>query len=396
VLHALSSSSSTTMKATSHAGINPSERAASRRQKGHTTDAKNDSTSSRLERELELLAIKATSQESRFSVEASISSSASKEIDLKKVNLYIGQKQLLQDAHLRLKEGVHYGLVGRNGTGKSSESVVANVERLFWRIVTDESSILTATALLRALSEGIIPGLPTNIKILLVSQIHSEELLDNLSKSKGSQQTLSVMDAVLQSDVKRVDAEKVVEEVGRALDADNRQQLHKDVSTILLDRAFQGLEEARKISSKRSGARGAVARKELLEAERVYETAKQDSTSDDGQRDWVQEGSEIHQSALDYLEGIDSATVNARAYSVLQGLGFTRKQIEQPYASLSGGWKSKVMLASALLQHCEILALDEPINYLDMPSILWLQKFINSSPVTVVTVAHDVEVSVRV
>jgi ABC-type molybdenum transport system ATPase subunit/photorepair protein PhrA len=74
---------------------------------------------SRLEKDLEMLAIKATSQESRFHTE-SISTS-SKEIDLKDVNLFVGARQLLQDAHLRLKEGIHYGLVGRNGTGKSSE-----------------------------------------------------------------------------------------------------------------------------------------------------------------------------------------------------------------------------------------------------------------------------------
>ena len=75
--------------------------------------------SSRLEQELATLAIKVTSQESRFHTEAITTST--KEIDLKDVNLHVGERQLLHDAHLRLKEGVHYGLVGRNGTGKSSE-----------------------------------------------------------------------------------------------------------------------------------------------------------------------------------------------------------------------------------------------------------------------------------
>lgn len=80
---------------------------------------KKDESTSQLERELPFLAIKATSQESRFHTEAITTSS--KEIDLKDVNLFVGKKQLLQDAHLRLKEGVHYGLIGRNRVGKSSK-----------------------------------------------------------------------------------------------------------------------------------------------------------------------------------------------------------------------------------------------------------------------------------
>ena len=119
------------------------------------------------------------------------------------------------------------------------------------------------------------------------------------------------------------------------------------------------------------------------------------STTERGQRDWLQEASTLHVDALALLEDVDAATVTARAYSILQGLGFSRQQIEEPYSSLSGGWKARVTLASALLQHNEILVLDEPINYLDMPSILWLQQFVVDSANTVVTVAHDIEVSER-
>lgn len=97
--------------------------------------------------------------------------------------------------------------------------------------------------------------------------------------------------------------------------------------------------------------------------------------------------------AIAQLEEIDAATVTSRAYTVLQGLGFSRKRIDGPFASLSGGWKARVALAAALLQHCEILLLDEPVNYLDMPTILWLERFVANINTTVVTVAHDVEVS---
>jgi ATP-binding cassette subfamily F protein 3 len=96
------------------------KRAAELKKTEQVKSGEDGTTISRLEEELKSLAIKATSQESRFHTESITTSS--KEIDLKDVNLFVGERQLLQDAHLRLKEGIHYGLVGRNGTGKSSES----------------------------------------------------------------------------------------------------------------------------------------------------------------------------------------------------------------------------------------------------------------------------------
>ena len=83
------------------------------------------------------------------------------------------------------------------------------------------------------------------------------------------------MDAVLHGDKRRVDAEWEVEQLGRVLDAQDPEEMHALVTRILLERAFEALEEARKISSKRSGARGATARKNLIEAERRYEEAKE-------------------------------------------------------------------------------------------------------------------------
>ena len=61
--------------------------------------------------------LQATSQESRFHLDAI--ETASQEIDLKGVNVLIDEKELLVDAHVRLKTGVHYGLHGWNGVGKS-------------------------------------------------------------------------------------------------------------------------------------------------------------------------------------------------------------------------------------------------------------------------------------
>lgn len=65
--------------------------------------------------------------------------------------------------------------------------------------------------------------------------------------------------------------------------------------------------------------------------------------------------------------------------------------MEAPYASLSGGWKSRTSLASALLQPTHVLLLDEADNYLDLPAVIWLQGYIQSLPHSVITISHDRE-----
>lgn len=64
--------------------------------------------------------IVATAQQSRFHRETLETSS--KDIDMQTVNISVNNLDLLVDAHLRLKEGVRYGLVGQNGVGKTSQS----------------------------------------------------------------------------------------------------------------------------------------------------------------------------------------------------------------------------------------------------------------------------------
>lgn len=139
---------------------------------------------------------------------------------------------------------------------------------------SDRLSLLAA--LLRALGDGLIPGLPSNMKILLVSQLDSETMLEKLSLSKDNSTGFSVMEAVLQNDKHRVNAEREVEELGKAIDSQDQQTLHRVVSQITLEKTFKDLEEARRISPKSSGARGAIARKNLIEAEKDYERAKEE------------------------------------------------------------------------------------------------------------------------
>ncbi len=88
--------------------------------------------------------------------------------------------------------------------------------------------------------------------------------------------------------------------------------------------------------------------------------------------------------------------VEARAQSILAGLGFAPDQIAGDVGRLSGGWKMRVALARILLLNPDLLLLDEPTNYLDIESILWLEIFLRDYDGIVMMTCHDRDVMNRV
>jgi ATPase subunit of ABC transporter with duplicated ATPase domains len=88
--------------------------------------------------------------------------------------------------------------------------------------------------------------------------------------------------------------------------------------------------------------------------------------------------------------------LEARAQTILHGLGFADDQMSADVATLSGGWKMRVALAQILLAKPPLLLLDEPTNYLDLESILWLETFLKRFDGTVVMTCHDREIMNRV
>ena len=74
---------------------------------------------------------------------------------------------------------------------------------------------------------------------------------------------------------------------------------------------------------------------------------------------------------------------------VCNGLGITKAQRAQPFASLSGGEKTRMNLARLLLEKTDILLLDEPTNHLDLRSVEWLESYINTIKSTVLVISHD-------
>ncbi|WP_027366007.1 ABC-F family ATP-binding cassette domain-containing protein [Desulfotruncus alcoholivorax] len=75
--------------------------------------------------------------------------------------------------------------------------------------------------------------------------------------------------------------------------------------------------------------------------------------------------------------------------SVLHGLKFTEDYYQTPVDNLSGGEKTRLALAKLLLTKPNVLILDEPTNYLDLETMGWLEKFLQSYPGAILTVSHD-------
>ena len=106
-------------------------------------------------------------------------------------------------------------------------------------------------------------------------------------------------------------------------------------------------------------------------------------------KDPSQENLDRYAFLLEDFEKKGGYTYDAEIKKVLTGLGFGEEQFGQAFNSLSGGQKSKLMLAKALIQESDILFLDEPTNHLDIDSMEFLQEYINSFNKTVVMVSHD-------
>ncbi len=89
------------------------------------------------------------------------------------------------------------------------------------------------------------------------------------------------------------------------------------------------------------------------------------------------------------LQDIDAWSAEARAATILKGLGFGQAEQAMPCSAFSGGWRMRVALAGVLFSSPDLLLLDEPTNYLDLEGALWLESYLARYPHTVITISHD-------
>lgn len=211
----------------------------------------------------------------------------SMDVHIENVNISVGAgKSLLEDAELKIIHGRKYGLLGKNGTGK--------------------------TTLLYKISRKQLEGFPP-----YVSVVHVEQEIEF-------------------SDVRAVDY---------VLKAD------KELQRLL------------------------ALEKELLE--RIESGA---ASEDDNEK---------MRKVYDDMAVISAESAEARARSVLSGLGFSEQMQDSATNRLSGGWRMRVALASALFQTPDVLLLDEPTNHLDMAAVLWLERYLQDYKKTLILVSHD-------
>lgn len=260
-------------------------------------------------------------------------------------------------------------LVGRNGTGKST--------------------------LLKAMGDGLIPGIPWSTRMLLLGQTAETELEDEVEKLSLKAET--VLQHVVRSDRVRErfgrEANILSEAIDNSTDAMAPVRAYRRITH---DRLALQLKEGHRVAERRSGARGKQARKELIKLEERFEESKKRLEEEEHEVDPMKLSEETQATAdmLSHvqasLELMDAAEAEAKARVVLLGLGFKEDRIDRPISELSGGWRTRCDLACALTQYADVLLLDEPTNFLDLPSIIWLQDYIRSlRGTTVLITTHD-------
>jgi len=89
------------------------------------------------------------------------------------------------------------------------------------------------------------------------------------------------------------------------------------------------------------------------------------------------------------LDDTDPARMKPKVESVLQGLGFSKKDFERDCGHFSGGWQMRIAMAKLFLQEPEVLLLDEPTNHLDIGTQRWVEAYLENYPGAILLISHD-------
>jgi ATP-binding cassette subfamily F protein 3 len=91
------------------------------------------------------------------------------------------------------------------------------------------------------------------------------------------------------------------------------------------------------------------------------------------------------------FQNMGGYALESLAKEILSGLGFKNEQFALSPLILSGGWRMRLELAKILVKEPNFLILDEPTNHLDLPSMIWLENYLERFQGTLLFVSHDQE-----
>jgi ATP-binding cassette subfamily F protein 3 len=91
------------------------------------------------------------------------------------------------------------------------------------------------------------------------------------------------------------------------------------------------------------------------------------------------------------FERLDGYMMETNAQEMLTGLGIHPEDHHNPVENFSGGWKMRIALAKVLILMPDLILMDEPTNYLDIETIIWLEQWLKNFKGAVLMTTHDRE-----
>jgi ATP-binding cassette subfamily F protein 3 len=228
-------------------------------------------------------------------------------VHLRGLTMSLGQRDLLNEAVLKLVPGTHYGLIGRNGVGKS--------------------------LLLRAVAYKWIPNLDPSLNIYYMEQLDREEQLRE-----------SLMDLmVYHSDRKRASVYHQIDLLETSIKRGTQEAMKTALLAVERLAAQEALTVARNDAIRKSGARGAEARRRLNQLEDAFQSIQVTSDGEPIQTRVQKKLDEF------YAATEDRSALEARAAKILHDFGFSEQDYKRPLSEFSGGWRIRVSLAMTVL-----------------------------------------------